>query len=201
MKIIKIMKNMFHNTIRQDILRMLFMNLSKRIEKDDEPRDFVDAVERSNEDDEPFREFIEELLFELFCTWCELLFLMSLTFSDPIEADVGDIPLFPSAEDNTLEVIGSDLLLTARFIDWCNGGVAELELAFCGTNKILSTTLWPPKLIHYFYSYEQKTIIWPIPLLPLLLSMVSSRSIFVFLSRSLFPSVVASLTLRIEEDT
>lgn len=68
MKIIKIMKNMFHNTIRQDILRMLFMNLSKRIEKDDEPRDFVDAVERSNEDDEPFREFIEELLFELFCT-------------------------------------------------------------------------------------------------------------------------------------
>ena len=62
------MKNMFHNTIRQDILRMLFMNLSKRIEKDDEPRDFEDAVERSNEDDELFREFMEELLFEIFGT-------------------------------------------------------------------------------------------------------------------------------------
>lgn len=178
---------------------MLFMNLSKRIEKDDEPRDFVDAVERSNEDDELFRGFIEELLFELFCTWCELLFLISLTFSDPIEADVGDIPLSPSAEDNTLEAIGSDLLLTARFIDWCDGGVAELELAFCGTNKILS---WPPKLMHYFYSYEQESNYnTSVPLLPLLLSMVSSRSIFVFLSRSLFPSMVASLTLRIEEDT
>jgi hypothetical protein len=47
---------------------MLFMNLSKRIEKDDEPRDFEDAVDRSNEDDELFREFMEELLFEIFGT-------------------------------------------------------------------------------------------------------------------------------------
>lgn len=68
MKIIKIMKNMFHNTIRQDILRMVFMNLSKRIEKDDEPRDLVDAVERSNKDEELFRGLTELILFELFCS-------------------------------------------------------------------------------------------------------------------------------------
>ena len=62
------MKNMFHNTIRQDILRMVFMNLSKRIEKDDEPRDLVDAVERSNKDEELFRGLTELILFELFCS-------------------------------------------------------------------------------------------------------------------------------------
>ena len=59
---------MFHNTIRQDILRMVFMNLSKRIEKDDEPRDLVDAVERSNKDEELFRGLTELILFELFCS-------------------------------------------------------------------------------------------------------------------------------------
>ena len=154
MKIIKIMKNMFHNTIRQDILRMVFMNLSKRIEKDDEPRDLVDAVERSNKDEELFRGLTELILFELFCSWCKLFLPNSFIISDPVVAvvDVGDITLvvFPSTEDNTLETIVSDLLHKTGFVDWCDGGVAEFELAFCGANKILSTTLWPPKLIDYF---------------------------------------------------
>ena len=55
------MKKMFHNTIRQDILRILFINLSKRIDKDEEPRDFVDAVDKSIEDDELLRGFIREV--------------------------------------------------------------------------------------------------------------------------------------------
>lgn len=110
------MKKMFHNTIRQDILRILFINLSKRIDKDEEPRDFVDAVDKSIEDDELLRGFIREVLKETFCTWCKFLFPASLICSDPLVVILGDIALLTSIGGNKLEAKTSDLLLTAELI-------------------------------------------------------------------------------------